>query len=268
MLKKFFARTRCVLTSFILLIIALLIKPIQLNETQIMYLSSTLAQVCAALFGLTITGYIFLEDKLTKTTEQDETLFDIIDKLKNEYRKNLVFIGVITGITILLCIINILVNNAENYYTYLTLKCSTIFALANIASIIIFVIKVTDPKKFVKASQKALIETGYGSKENVNDNKNYLPEFMLKYNELENFLCDYSQKHGMKYRVNEHPTSYNSIKYLRSIGILDSSTFGQLDELRKYRNYLVHGNELFVNEYMYNELLKLIDKVENIVTKV
>ena len=66
MLKKFFVRTRYVLIRFILLIIALLLKPIQLNETQIMYLSSTLAQVCAALFGLTITGYIFLEDKLTK----------------------------------------------------------------------------------------------------------------------------------------------------------------------------------------------------------
>ena len=44
-----------------------------LSENQTLYFSSTLAQVSATLFGLTITAYAFIEGKLSKDAEKDDS---------------------------------------------------------------------------------------------------------------------------------------------------------------------------------------------------
>lgn len=67
-------------------IILYLIKPLfGLNENQILYLFSSASQVIAAIFGLIITGYIFLRNELDRKADKDETLEEVILLLKSEY---------------------------------------------------------------------------------------------------------------------------------------------------------------------------------------
>lgn len=54
----------------------------ELNENQVLYLYSTGAQVIAGLFGLTLAGYIFFNDRLEKEVQADESLYDAVETLK------------------------------------------------------------------------------------------------------------------------------------------------------------------------------------------
>src|ERR1044072_6288048 len=82
--------------------IALSGHAISLNETQIMYLFSTSSQVIAAIYGLTLTGFIFFRNELNREEFDDETLADAVETLKARYFVLLVFITALVTLTLLL----------------------------------------------------------------------------------------------------------------------------------------------------------------------
>lgn len=53
-----------------------------LNENQVLYLFSTSAQVIAAIYGLTLIGFLFFRNELNREATKDETLTEAIDQLK------------------------------------------------------------------------------------------------------------------------------------------------------------------------------------------
>ncbi|WP_152903193.1 hypothetical protein [Stutzerimonas stutzeri] len=53
-----------------------------LNENQILYLFSTSAQVLAGVYGLTLTGFIFFRNELSREELEDETLVEAVESLK------------------------------------------------------------------------------------------------------------------------------------------------------------------------------------------
>lgn len=74
-----------------------------LNENQVLYLFSTTSQVIAAVYGLTLTGFIFLRNELSREEFEDQTLSEPVEALKARYFIFLVFITILVLITILLC---------------------------------------------------------------------------------------------------------------------------------------------------------------------
>src|SRR6266404_1640095 len=88
------------ITLFLVALVALIIvttaialadRGISLNETQIMYLFSTSAQVIATIYGLTLTGFVFFRNELNREESEDETLSDAVENLKARYYVLLVF---------------------------------------------------------------------------------------------------------------------------------------------------------------------------------
>src|SRR3546814_11451832 len=51
-----------------------------LNENQILYLFSTSAQVLAGVYGLTLTGFIFFRNELSREELEDETLVEAVER--------------------------------------------------------------------------------------------------------------------------------------------------------------------------------------------
>ncbi len=232
-----------------------------LNENQILYLSSTLAQVAATLFGLSITGYIFLEDKLAKDIEKDDTLVDVIEKLKDSYRHILLFGSWVTGLSILFCVINILyaqnaISDVSNYFIRYIIRCSIIFASASIFSTLRFVYRTVDPHKLRKISQKGIKESKFSSRINKKKDTNYLDEFLLIYNQLERDINEFISS---KFDLDglERRTSYKNFHLLLIHGIINDNQYQMLQELRKFRNYTVHGDTMFVNESTVKSLKSL-----------
>ena len=257
-----------ILTVFIILlfVIALFSFVTPLNENQILYLSSTLAQVAATLFGLSITGYIFLEDKLTKDSEKDETLIDVIEKLKDTFRHILLTGGIITGIALLFCVFNILmaandIDSNSHLVQYYFIRCSIIFSAASIFSTFRFVYKTIDPKKLKKISQQGVKDTKFGKVAKENKNKNYLQEFLQEYNQLNRDVDAYIETLlGENY---ERKTAYKNFYFLKLHEIINDDQFQMLQKIRKFRNYTVHGDTMFVDKPTMDAMNKLSKEIHN-----
>ena len=167
-----------------------------LNENQLLYVSSTLSQIVATLFGLSVTGYIFLDEKLKNDIESDQSLIDIVRDLKNKYKSKIILTGVLTFSGIFLCIINIClgVNSflASIFLNNLILNNSIFISLLSIAKIILFIIQIIDPEKIQKESnigKKHLVEeleaNPDSSFEQINNTKVSLEAFLTTYNDIE-----------------------------------------------------------------------------------
>lgn len=263
---------KCIYPTLIILFLFLIsgvgVIP-RLNENQTLYFSSTLAQVSATLFGLTFTAYTFLEGKLSKDAENDDFFIDIAEELKTSYRHILLVGSLLTGIALFLCTGNILVGDYSRFITDgiayrflgLLLNSSFAFSIASIICSLYFTYKATDSKRVQKANKRLIKDNKYISNTPLTENeKNYLAEFLINYNRLEqlinSFVCDRKNIEHMR------PVLNKSIYYLRNNGIIEEEQFVRLQEIRQFRNSLVHGDNPFVSESTFNVLLQLIKEID------
>ena len=257
--KKIFFSVVFIIIETLLIYFAV-VSGFNFNENSLLYISSTIAQVIATLYGLTITGYIFFDDKLKSETDKDDSLIDIIEVLKLDYRKTLFKLGILIAITIFLSLANIILLNAISLFDWIKktiLYNSILGAAICIIFILLFIIKVIDPKKYEKVSnqEKRKIDDNDNSK----NNKNFIAEFMREFFSLEKILKNLARP----YYAIQTKTIHDCMSIIKKYQLLDNNIIVEIDNIRRYRNYVVHGAEAFVNEDMYKQLQKINEYLKN-----
>lgn len=243
------------------------------NENQTLYLSSTLAQVSATLFGLTVAGYTFLEGKLEDDIKKDETLSDIVAELKQNYRQILLLSSTITGLALVFCTINIFIGDTGSADISIqtlckkVINCSVLFSGMSILCTIFFIYKVTDPKRIKKISKKALRKNNMNSN-NKTDNNNYLYDFLKVYNKMEQDLIALAKLTQIYVDPIEKQPTYKIITALEKAGLISSELRDEIQNCRKYRNYLVHGEELVVSKAAFDNLYVLSKKIHILLSNI
>lgn len=222
-----------------------------LNENQILYLFSSASQVIAAIYGLIITGYIFLRNELDRKVDKDETLEEVVSLLKNEYFGSIIGISVSTLISISLCFLVItsekLTNSSlVNYF----INISVAAILAELICVILFVIKILNPKSLEIASNKLRNIT---TKEATSD-KGSLEDFLKNFNEIDNILIKYGTANLFpEEMLNSESARRKGIPKTKLAQILfqeekiDLALKNNLINLISFRNSLIHGTNLFVS---------------------
>lgn len=244
-----------------------LIKPLfALNENQILYLFSSASQVIAAIFGLIITGYIFLRNELDRKADKDETLEEVILLLKSEYFGSIIGISITTIVSIALCFLVIVAetNNFSKLLSYLiNLSVSTI--LAALFIIVSFVIRILNPNSIEMASNK-LRESATKDKENESGS---LEEFLKNFNEIDYILEKYGTK-LLSADVNDYGSAKRKrvaktklVYILFNEGKIDNELKNNLIELISLRNSLVHGTDLYVSTKDVQLSEELLSRLKN-----
>ena len=77
-----------------------------MNESQLLYAFSTMAQVIAGMFGLTLTAYVFFADKFGKSAENEED-YEATVSLIRQYYWNLILIASVCALAIILSLLGI-----------------------------------------------------------------------------------------------------------------------------------------------------------------
>jgi hypothetical protein len=222
-----------------------------LNENQILYLFSAASQVIAAIYGLIVTGYIFLRNELDRKADKDESFEEIVMLLKTDYFSSIVNISIVTFISIVLCFLvtaSEAGNSRETSNLLINISVPTI--ITELILIISFVIKILNPNSLEIASNRL---RGITTKDE-SDNKGSLEDFLKNYNQIEYIL----EKYGTAFSTTEFQ-DYDSIRRKgiaksKLVNILykeqkiDSSLRGNLLELISFRNSLIHGTDLFVSQ--------------------
>ena len=249
-----------------------------LNENQLLYASSTLSQVVATLFGLSVTGYIFLDEKLKNDMEADQSLIDIVGELKNKYKSKIILTGILTFSGIFLCIINICfgINNVlfSIFLNNFILNNSIFISLLSIFKIILFIIQIIDPEKIQKESNigKKHLAKNLEAKSNINFNRDSnvkvsLEDFLTTYNDIESKISEIVNSVKINNLNDKNKNTYQNLKILQSSEKIDMELLNKIDSLRKYRNYLVHGQDMAINAKFYYLAKDIKEELETLPKK-
>ncbi len=249
-----------------------------LNENQLLYASSTLSQVVATLFGLSVTGYIFLDEKLKNDMEADQSLIDIVGELKNKYKSKIILTGILTFSGIFLCIINICfgINNVlfSIFLNNFILNNSIFISLLSIFKIILFIIQIIDPEKIQKESNigKKHLAKNLEAKSNINFNRDSnvkvsLEDFLTTYNDIESKISEIVNSVKINNLNDKNKNIYQNLKILQSSEKIDMELLNKIDSLRKYRNYLVHGQDMAINAKFYYLAKDIKEELETLPKK-
>lgn len=239
-----------------------------LSEDQILFLFTTCVQVAATLFGLTITGYIFLSDTLSKKATSDETLYDVIESLKKEYFKYIKTIGVLCFISILFCIFILVTYNSNHLDFFIPFLFSEtiLLVLFEVFFVVVFAFKALNPDHISNKSNE------YVKKINRNSERGDLAQFLTTYNEIEEIVKTRAKDIVLKsaqFRFNtdlmktsSKPQMVQSLNILFDNQMIDMKLKNQMNELRIYRNNLVHSKEPRVSMKMAKSAETILEQLK------
>lgn len=241
---------------------------ITVNENQILYYMSCLAQVIAALFALILAAYTIADTRLKSIAANDDTLFDYIPEIQSEHFRDIIIISINCIFTILLCFITINTYRVfpQKLFSVLIVDASILGGISAI-SLILFVWAVCDPKAFQQKGEavKDEMDRAYAGGNGTDDFR----LFLGYYNRLESLINRYAveisdDNNSYKYQRKQIPI-FQALDILMSRQILDEYAYAKIDEFRRYRNALVHStNPESVNSRIYTELKEVYKLLEHI----
>lgn len=237
----------------------------ELNENQLLYLFSTMAQVTGGLFGLTLTAYIFFVDKFKESTRGDDTLYDATMSILDRYFRNLNWIGIMCGVVILLCVFGIIdMHNCLIIYPFVINQGVTLFIVLTI-SILAFGIALLDPNKLDKEVKRLKNDAEKYYKSGASEEGDFR-EFLKTYNLLEHLIINFAEaclSENKRFLYDYKPQIIQSLKVLTKSDIIDYILINEINELRMYRNALVHGIDFSIAQEVCNRIQKIYDTLNN-----
>ncbi len=242
------------------------IKPLfVLNENQILYLFSSASQVIAAIFGLIITGYIFLRNELDRKAEKDETLEEVISLLKSEYFGSIIGISIITISSISLCFLVIVseTNLFSSIVSYL-INLSVATILTALFIIVSFVVRILNPNSIEIASNKLRQNT---TMDKANESGS-LEDFLKTFNEIDYILEKYgttllfADVRDIESARRKRVPKTKLVNILFSEERIDGQLKNSLIDLISLRNSVVHGTDMFVSVKDVELAKHLLERLE------
>lgn len=237
-----------------------------LNESQILYLYSTSSQVLAGVYGLTLTGFIFFRNELSREESDDESLTDAVESLKNRYFKLLIYV---TSISIFTLFIGNLVISMEDeeksaFKTIIMNVAQSSFVIS-LLTISYFIFDIIAPKRIENASKR--LQQKFDPIDE-NRKKGSLETFLKNFNKIESILQEYGQNlQPVAYTIqsNNFQSNYqrripNSklAKIILQDEKIDVDLYNELRKLITLRNSVVHGTDPVVSEKLVTTSEKIL----------
>lgn len=243
-----------------------------LNENQLLYLFSAMAQVIGSVFGLTLTAYVFFVDKFKDSTSEDETLYDAVSALLNLYFHSLIILAALCGTVILICAAGIIcLYNWVEIYAFVINEAVLLF-LIGIVAILIFGVMLLDPKKLSKELKRMKEDAEKKDPYSVKDDLGDFTAFLKTYNMLERLIKDFAELR-MDEQVISLYSTYNfktrkpqilqALEILNRQEIIRGALLNEINTFRIYRNGLVHGVDFNVTKGACDRILEIYTALKN-----
>jgi uncharacterized protein YutE (UPF0331/DUF86 family) len=213
----------------------------------------------AGVYGLTLTGFIFFRNELSREEFEDETLTDAVESLKARYFKVLLFITIFSLFTLLT--FNIVISSESNnkaWVTTILMNIGQTSFFVNLLAITYFIFDVIAPKRIEKESKSLRQKVDPTSAKD----KGSLETFLGYYNQIEKILRDYGQHYQPKFddRASKYRRRISNVRLaeiLLRAEIIDDRLFEDLKNLITLRNSIIHGAEPVVSK----ELEKIAENI-------
>lgn len=230
------------------------------------YIFSTIAQVTGGLFGLTLAAYTIVDDKLKKIGDEEETSTDYVIDIRNETFHSLIQISLLSISTIILCLMMLAIYRNRSLDVTIFLMLETVTLFVSLLQKLYLFIRSASPQKIdtKKAEEKNLIDTEYASTSDTPERR--FGSFITYYNLLESTLKNLARKLLAKNNNKTQLQIFDALDILKDYNIISQKCYGIINDLRLYRNSLVHSteNDKSVNPNLYEILERLYKYLEKI----
>ncbi|MCD8085445.1 MAG: hypothetical protein LUF28_03820 [Clostridiales bacterium] len=224
------------------------------SEDSLYYVSSTGASVVAGLYGITLTGYIFFLNQLQRNGDEDETLYDPIRLLKQNYNRAAILLSILTLISLLTNGFLLLYGTentllSDTAYRFLldeTLWCT----IAALLAIVCFILMVVDPDKIQRISRR--YKTRIDGADNVPGS---LDQFLRDCEEMEDIILELTLQAGASLSPKHLADRWKqkavvSTDLLKGLELMNDSIWEDVSLIREYRNYALHASDHSVSRQM------------------
>ncbi|TVO94049.1 hypothetical protein [Shewanella algae] len=225
---------------------------LSLNENQIFYLYSTSAQVLAGVYGLTLTGFIFFRNELSREEFEDDTLTVAVDSLKERYFNMLLFVTALSIFTLIMS--NLVISSessAQTMFNTIIMNTAQSAFFINLLVIAYFIFDVIAPKRIEKESK--VIQQKVDPTPEAED-KGSLESFLTNYNKLEYILQKYGQAYQSEFegvsRSRRRISNVRLAEFILRAERINQGLFGEIKSLISLRNSIIHGAEPVVSKHM------------------
>jgi uncharacterized protein YutE (UPF0331/DUF86 family) len=242
---------------------------LMLNENQVLYLFSTSAQVLAGVYGLTLTGFIFFRNELSREELEDDTLVEAVESLKKRYFTLLVFVTLSSIFTLLLSNLAISHESTGTSLSTIIINAAQSAFVITLIAVTYFIFEVISPKRIEKESRNLQSQVDPEIDERK---KGSLEEFLKNYNQIEEIIAKYGSIYqttssmGYASRPRRHISNAKLSEMLFRNEKISESLYGEIRALITLRNSIIHGAEPVVSEHLVinsssilNELRKELD---------
>lgn len=243
-------------------------EPFWLSDDQLLYIFATIAQVTGGLLGLTLAAYTLIDDKLKKIGDTEETSLDYTNRIRSESFHNLVLISVLSISTIILSLLLLSLYRNKNMEITIFFILETVYLFLDLLAEIYAFISNANPNNIAikKEAEKELFDSEYPTLSKY-DAKSF-GTFITYYNLLENSIKTLAQTLIFNQNINTQLQIMDALDILRDHKIISQKCYAQINELRLYRNSLVHSTENteIVNPALFEILQKIYDLLFSITT--
>jgi ABC-type multidrug transport system fused ATPase/permease subunit len=222
--------------------------------------------VLAGVYGLTLTGFIFFRNELSREEFDDDSLTDAVEALKERYFKLLVFITLFSVFTLLISnfVISIESSKNSNMGTFFINVGQASFVI-NLLVITYFIFDVIAPKRIERAS-KNLQET-FDPVSSTKE-KGSLEEFLTNFNQIEYILQKYgqafqSEMSGFQPKSRRRISNVKLAQIILQAERIDNGLFDEIKRLITLRNSIVHGEEPIVSLKMVTASRSILVELSN-----
>lgn len=235
-----------------------------LNENQVLYLFSTSAQVLAGVYGLTLTGFIFFRNELSREEFEDETLVEAIESLKSRYFTLLMFVTFSSVASLLLSNLAISYESAGTLLGTIIINSAQSAFIITLLAVTYFIYEVVSPKRIERESKKLQEQV---DPEREDAEKGSLEEFLKNYNQIEAIIAKYGSRYQTVSTVeySSRPRRYISnskmAEFLFRNGQIGESLYGELKALITLRNSIIHGAEPIVSTRVVRNSSIILDEL-------
>lgn len=238
---------------------------LDLDENQVLYLFSTSAQVVAAIYGLTVTGFVFFRNELSREETEDDTLTEAVESLKSRYLVLLAFISALVLTCLLLSNLAIAQESAGNAWASVTIINTGQSAfIACLLAIGYFVLDVLSPQRIQSESSTLKNELDPLA---ANEERGDLAVFLRNYNQIEGLLEKFRQNYQRPVAATDGRGA-RRISNMRVAEILfrseriDSSLYQEIREIVTLRNSIIHGADPAVSPELVRRSLTVFAKLK------
>lgn len=238
------------------------VRIIEMTENQILYTFSSAAQIIGALLGLTIAGYSIADTKLKDLQDRDETSQEYIKELRNDSFHLIWWIALLGAAVIGLCLIILsCYDKWPRVMLFLTSEVGPLFLYALLLTICLVYSLRPDALQDKRTQERKSIEESYPPN-NAADGMVSLGIFVMSYNRLEKLIKTYAADVSGE-NADLRITLYSAFDILMQHKVFDRQICFTIDELRRYRNAVVHSTkeEQYVDGDIYETLNYVLGKL-------